>query len=243
MAPNTALREARKRARLSQGDLARRIRESGFHDGVPTPCTERTVQRWEAGTVQCPQGRYLIALEGVLGQPAETLGFDADTRHGMDRDRVLADAGLDATMPLPEPAASYGGLTGIWLSEYEYSSSGRGASFTSQHYVMILQRGARLMIRSLPASKSKLSMDLSINGQVVTGTWTEQTQVDGYYKGAVYHGAIQVLLEPTGHRMSGKWVGFGRELEVNDGPWSLTLVDEQVSVEAVERWNQTPKGS
>jgi hypothetical protein len=78
---------------------------------------------------------------------------------------------------------------------------------------------------------------------VVTGTWTEQTQVDGYYKGAVYHGAIQVLLEPTGHRMSGKWVGFGRELEVNDGPWSLTLVDEQVSAEAVERWNQTPKGS
>lgn len=231
------------RARLSQGDLARMIRESGFRTGLPTPCTERTVQRWEAGKVQCPQGRYLLALEGVLGQPAETLGFDADTRYGIDRERMLADAGLDSAIPLPEPTESYGGLTGIWLSEYEYPSSGRDASFTSQHYVMVLQRGARLMIRSLPAAKSRLSMDLSINGQVITGTWTEQTQLDGYYMGAVYHGAIQVLLEPTGHRMSGKWVGFGRELEVNVGPWSLTLVDEQVSVEAVERWNRTPEES
>lgn len=71
---------------------------------------------------------------------------------------------------LSEPAVSYGGLTGIWLSEYEYPSSGRGASFTGQHYVMVLQHGARLMIRSLPASRSKLSMDLSIDGQVLTGT-------------------------------------------------------------------------
>lgn len=229
------------RARMSQGELARMIRESGFRSGLPIACTERTVQRWEAGGVRCPQGRYLIALEDVLGEPAENLGFDADARHGMDRDQMLADAGLDATMPLPEPTARYGALTGIWLSEYEYPSSGRGRSFTGRHYAMVLQRGARLMVRSLPASRSRLSMDLTLNGQVATGTWTEQTQVDGYYKGAVYHGAIQVLLEPTGHRMTGKWVGFGRELEVNVGPWSLTLVDEHVDAEAVERWNREPE--
>jgi hypothetical protein len=65
----------------------------------------------------------------------------------------------------------------------------------------------------------------------------------GCQKGAVYHDAIQVLLEPTGHRMSGKWVGFGRELEVNAGPWSLTLVDERVGAEAVDRWNRAPEES
>jgi transcriptional regulator with XRE-family HTH domain len=237
---NTALREARLRAHMSQSDLARSIREAGFRSGDTNACTREMVQRWESGRTRRPQGRYLIALERVLGQPAENLGFDADLHYGMDRARTLAEAGLDTVLPLPDPAASYGSLTGIWLSAYEYPSSGRGQTFTSQHYVMLLQRGAQLMVRSLPASASQLSMDLSLNGQVVTGTWTEQTQTDGYYRGAVYNGALQMLQEPTGHRMSGKWVGFGRELEVNTGAWTLTLVDERVDAEAVERWNRVP---
>lgn len=240
MAPNTALREARVNAHLSQEDLARRIREAGFKTGYPAPCTSRTVQRWESGQVNCPQARYLLALEAVLGQPADSLGFDASERYGMDRDRMLADAGLDASMPLPDPAAHYGRLTGIWLSEYTYPSSGRGRELTSRHYVIILQRGARLMVRSLPASASQLSMDVTANGQVVTGTWAEQTQRDGYYSGAIYSGALQFLVDPTGHRMEGEWVGFGRDMKVNHGAWSLTLVDGEVGAEAMQRWNRVP---
>jgi transcriptional regulator with XRE-family HTH domain len=235
---NTALREARLRAHLSQGDLARLIRETGFRTGEPNGCTREMVQRWESGKTRRPQGRYLLALENVLGQPADSLGFDADIKYGMDRARTLAEAGLDTMLPLPEPAERYGPLTGIWLSSYDYYSSGRDQTLTSAHHVMLLQRGARLMVRSLPASGSQLSMDLSVNGQVVTGTWTEQTQADGYYRGAVYHGAIQLLQEPTGRRMFGKWVGFGRELEVNTGAWTLSLVDDHVDAEAVERWNR-----
>ena len=237
---NTALREARRRAHLSQSDLARRIREAGYLSGDTNGCTREMVQRWESGKVRRPQARYLLALENMLGQPAENLGFDADLRYGMDRARTLADAGLDATLPLPEPGASYGPLTGIWLSDYQYRSSGRDATFTSRHYVMLLQRGARLMVRSLPASASQLSMDLAVNGRVVTGAWTEQTQGDGYYRGAVYHGALQMLQDEGGRLLAGKWVGFGKDGEVNDGPWSLTLVDERVDVEAVERWNRVP---
>lgn len=187
-----------------------------------------------------PQGRYLLALEAVLGQPAASLGF-ADQRYGMDRRKALADAGLDQGLQLPEPAGQYGPLTGIWLSAYEYYSSGRSESFTGKHHVMILQRGARLMTRSLPrTAQSLLSLDMSVNGAVITGTWTEQTDPSGYYKGAVYHGAIQLLTEPSGHRMTGRWIGFGRDLEINDGPWTLTLIDSHVSQDAVERWNHEP---
>ncbi len=175
----------------------------------------------------------------MLGQPIETLGFDADLRHGMDRARALSEAGLDTVLPLPEPAESYGSLSGVWLSEYEYRSSGRDAIYTSRHYVMLLQRGGRLLVRSLPASESQLSMDLGVNGQVITGTWTEQTQEGGYYRGAVYTGAIQLLQEPPG-RMTGKWVGFGKEAEVNTGAWSMTLVDDRVGADAVEKWNRAP---
>jgi transcriptional regulator with XRE-family HTH domain len=235
---NTALREARRRAHLSQSDLARKIREAGYLSGDTNGCTREMVQRWESGKVRRPQARYLLALENVLGQPAENLGFDADLHYGMDRGRALADAGLDTALPLPNPAERYGPLSGIWLSAYEYRSSGRDATFTSRHYVLILQRGGRLMVRSLPASESQLSMDLSVNGQVVTGTWTEQTRGDGYYRGSVYHGALQMLEQEGGRLLAGRWVGFGKDGEVNDGPWSLTLVDEHVDAEAVERWNR-----
>jgi transcriptional regulator with XRE-family HTH domain len=237
---NTALREARRLANLSQSDLARMIREAGHMLGDPNGCTREMVQRWESGRVRRPQGRYLLALEHVLGQPAANLGFDADIKYGMDRARTTSESGLDSALPLPEPAASYGPLTGIWLSAYSYRSSGRDSTFTSRHYVMVLQRGGRLMVRSLPASESQLSMDLSVNGQVVTGTWTEQTRGDGYYRGAVYHGALQMLEEPEGDLLAGKWVGFGKEGEVNDGPWSLIRVDDQVDAAAVERWNRVP---
>jgi transcriptional regulator with XRE-family HTH domain len=241
MTINAALREARLAARMSQGDLARKIRETGFRNGQHAPCTERTVQRWESGQVTRPQQRYLLALESVFGQPAQNLGFEASEHYGMDRGRMLADAGLDTAMPIPDAAALQGRLTGIWLSEYEYPSSGRGRTMHSRHYVMVLQRGAQIMVRSLPASASQLSMDMKINGQVVTGTWGEATEQAGYYQGALYEGALQMLVDPTGHRMEGEWVGFGRSLKVNHGAWSLTLVDAEVGAEAVQRWNRVPE--
>lgn len=236
MGQNLALRDARVRAHLSQDDLARRIREAGFRNGDTTACTRGMVQRWESGKVRQPQGRYLIALECVLGQPAASLGF-ADAVAGTDRRRTLAESGLDSAMPLPDPAANYGPLTGIWLSRYEFESSGRG-TLSNGHYVMVLQRGAHLMVRSLSASASRLSLEMDANGQVVTGTWTEQTSADGFYHGAVYHGALQMLLAPTGRSLAGQWVGFGRRLEMKTGAWSMELVTESVAPEAVALYDK-----
>jgi hypothetical protein len=136
---------------------------------------------------------------------------------------------------------SYGPLSGIWLSEYEFFSDSRGQLFTSRHHMLILQRGAGLMVRSVPASSSQLSMDLTASGAVVTGTWTEQTEQDGWYKGAVYHGALQMLADPAGHRMEGEWVGFGRDRKVNHGPWLLTLVADSLEQDMVAQWNRVPE--
>jgi transcriptional regulator with XRE-family HTH domain len=234
---NTALRDARNRAHMSQDDLARTIRETGFRMGAPNGCNKATVQRWERGAR--PQPRYLLVLEQVLGQPAANLGF-ADAELGVDRDRALTEAGMDAPFAPPASGEYDGEHTGIWLSAYDYHSSSRDATFSSRHYVAVLHRGARLFVHSLPASASRVSMELSVNGQVVTGTWTERTQQDGYYHGAPYYGAIQMLLDPTGHRMAGKWVGFGRDMTVNTDAWTLTLADSSVDEAAYERWNRQP---
>ena len=95
--------------------------------------------------------------------------------------------------------------------------------------------GPRLQVRSVPASASRLMMDLTVNGQVITGTWTEQTSPAGYYQGGVYHGAIQLLLDPTG-----RWVGFGRDFDLNSGPWTLELVTSETGKAALERYDRVP---
>ena len=108
-----------------------------------------------------------------MSEPEVSPGFDADIPYGMDRAQALAETGLDSAFPLPgRTAERYGARSGIYLSGYEYPSSGRGGTFTSKHYVMVVQRGAKLAVRSVPASGS-LSMDLSANGRILTGTWAE----------------------------------------------------------------------
>jgi hypothetical protein len=76
---------------------------------------------------------------------------------------------------------------------------------------------------------------------VVTGTWTEKAAAEGYYAGARYHGAIQMLIEPTGRRMVGKWIGFGKEFDVNTGPWTLSFVDAGTGKAALERYARPPE--
>lgn len=239
---NTALREKRLGAHLSQEDLARRIREVGFELGDPNSCTKGIVKRWESGRTRRPQPRYLLALEHVFGEPAANLGFDADASYGLDRAQAIAENGLDSVFPLPEPAESYGGRSGIYLSEYGYESTGRGMQ-ASRHHVIVLERGSRLMVRSVPQSASRVSMDLSVNGRVVTGTWAEQTQVDGYYRGSIYTGAIQMLEDdqPGPRRFAGKWVGFGKDGDTNVGPWSITMVAAELTPEAVDQWSREPE--
>lgn len=132
-----------------------------------------------------------------------------------------------------------GDYSGVWLSRYEYFSSGRNGTFTSLHYVTLLQHGDRLTVRSLPGSAdSSLTMDLTLDGNVLTGTWAEQTDPNSYYRGARYHGSIQMLAEPTGRRMTGKWVGFGKNMDINTGPWELVFQDASTNKATLQRYNR-----
>jgi hypothetical protein len=179
-----------------------------------------------------------------MSEPAASPGSGADIRYGMDRALALAETGLDSAFPMPgRTAERYGQRSGIYLSVDEYPSSGRDGTLTSRHHVIVVQRGATLAIGPVPAPGSQLAMDLSANGRVLTGTWAEQTQADGRYRGTVYAGAIQMIEDdnPVPRRFAGKWAGFGKDGEMNTGPWSLTLVGQHPGEQAVERWNRQPE--
>lgn len=243
-APNSALRAIRTRMRMSQDDFARALQAAGHRVGEPNDANKRLVQRWESGAIAAPRPVYARALEVVTGLPISLLGFAAvpgaqvaDDHHG-GHDLTSPMSDLATPTPAPRPGAVHGSYEGVWLSRYQYHSSSRGESFAGQHYVVILQHGDRLTARSLPGSAaSSLSLDLTVDGSVVTGTWVEQTDPTGYYRGARYHGAIQLLAEPTGRRMAGKWVGFGKDMDVNTGPWELIFQDASTSKATLDRYN------
>lgn len=52
--------------------------------------------------------------------------------------------------------------------------------------------------------------------------------------------AIQVIVDPTGRSMSGKWVGFDKEFRVDSGPWNLDLVDTATDAETRQRYDLSP---
>ncbi|QDN64432.1 XRE family transcriptional regulator [Streptomyces sp. S1D4-14] len=227
--PNLALRAVREGLLLSQEELARALQRAGA-----STASKRLVQRWEHGDIACPQAAHRRALERVTRRSAEELGFSVS---GAD------DGGLP-TSPAEQPAAPLHSLSGVWLSRYEYPSSGRGATLTGLHYVVLLQHGSRLTVQSLPGASlnpdSPLSMDLTVDGVTVTGAWTEQTAKDGYYKGARYHGAIQLLVDPTGRRLEGMWVGFGKDFSMNTGPWSLSFRTANRSRQSLAQFHRPP---
>jgi transcriptional regulator with XRE-family HTH domain len=241
MAPNVKLASARRREGLSQDALAFRIQQVGYRLGHPNECNRANVARWESGGQ--PQPHYVKILEATLGQPAAELGL-AYVAHGMDRDQILAQSGLDTDALLPELSAGYkyGPLSGVWLSRYEIYSSSRDDNFAYRHYVLVLQRGAYLSVRSLPGQHSRLALDLSVNGKMIRGTWAEHTSEGGYYRGSLYDGSIMLELNGANTRMKGRWLGFGRDPgEINDGPWQLTLVDGRVDPAAREKWDTPPE--
>ncbi|MFE7132767.1 helix-turn-helix domain-containing protein [Streptomyces sp. NPDC057638] len=252
--PNDVLRAVRISMRMSQDDLARALREAGDELGEPNDASKRLVQRWESGTSRTPRTIYVRALEHVTGRPVESLGFTLPTpmaRVHADRagghDMIAGAEGITPPAAITRATSGVNGelFSGVWLSRYEFYSSGRDATFEGKHHITLVQRGNRLTAQSLPGASSNadspLTLDLTVDGNVVTGTWVEQTAADGYYQGARYHGAIQLLVEPTGRRMTGKWIGFGKDFDVNTGPWELRLVDRSMAKATMEKYSRPPE--
>ncbi len=153
-------------------------------------------------------------------------------------DPAIVSADGERPTTAPETRGSGLDLSGIWHSRYLYYSSSRGQEFEGEHYVVLRQQGNQLIGQSLPHSMdSRLKLNLSVDGSIATGTWTERTSPTGYYKGAVYHGTIQLIINPMGRAMNGKCLGFGKNFKVNTGEWELTWVDGSTSPRTIREYH------
>jgi transcriptional regulator with XRE-family HTH domain len=241
---NDTLKTARLSLRLSQEEFAKRIRDAGKDAGEPNGASKRLIARWEAGE-STPRPIYARALERVTGVPIEALGFPArvapDRKGGHD---VTSSESAGEASTEVGTTAEINEFSGIWVSRYEFYSSGRNEAYIGAHHVLLLQTGDRITGRSISPNSldagSSLTFDLSVERNVITGSWRERTGPEGYYTGATYHGAVQLLAEPTGRRLTGKWVGFGKDMDVNSGPWELSFLNASTTPAAIERYSEPP---
>lgn len=113
-------------------------------------------------------------------------------------------------------------LSGLWKSKYTYHSSSRDGDFDSEHVMRLHQNGAKLIAETTPENSSYVLMKLTREGNVLSGSWQEQTEPGGHYKGAIYHGVLQMVVDSGGKHIRGKWAGFDSDGNVNTGPWELS---------------------
>jgi len=190
----------------------------------------------EHGLANRMQSLDVSELARLMRAWVDCLDTDVDRRWLLLR--LSSAFSLAATLPLlgeipaesQLAAAGGGGLAGVWHSRYFYTSSGRDGKFVGEHYLVLREQENRLLGQSVPHSTgSQLSVELIVTPPLVTGTWREKTSPDGYYRGAVYHGALQLMSDAAGRRMSGMWVGFGKDFTINTGLWELTWQDDSAS--------------
>lgn len=117
-------------------------------------------------------------------------------------------------------------FSGTWHCRYWYPSNQHDGEDVSEYTAIIHQDGDTLVLASQPnAEGSYMIARIRVEGDLVTGTWQENTSPDGEFKGAMYSGAFQLLLDETQSTMEGKWVGVGQEegkRKIYTGRWQIT---------------------
>lgn len=118
-------------------------------------------------------------------------------------------------------------FVGTWHSTYWYPSNDHSGEDTSEYEVTARQDGNQLVLESQKTtSGAYIIIRLSVDDDLATGTWHETTAPEGSFKGMIYSGALQLIIDKDGQRMEGKWVGIGRDYEKNQpdiytGKWEL----------------------
>lgn len=123
-------------------------------------------------------------------------------------------------------------FTGLWRCTYWFPSNIHDGEDASEYVVDIHQQDQQLVAESLPNKiEAYMLVRLSVDGDIVTGTWHETTSPHGEFKGMIYSGAMQLLLNSDRTRMEGKWVGVGRDhgkntADIYDGRWVFERLPE-----------------
>jgi len=134
---------------------------------------------------------------------------------------LSAAASVALSPPIEELVAHYLGpflrtghhdLRGQWRSIYDYLSDDE--TQVNEQLMKLTQIGRRIYGKNIggPSSHRHL-VRLRVDGEWVTGTWRNIA------KGATHYGVLQLRLRPSGNNMTGRWLGFDADAEIQAGNW------------------------
>jgi hypothetical protein len=194
-------------------------RAAGQPGGVPDSGAPGAALAWRLGNLDLPDLTAAIAdWSSRLSEPQRrSLLLKLSTAAAM----AAQGSAERPPKPVLGAAPSLTELAGLWDSRYTFSSTGRGVELSHTYQIGLRVDRGKLIGRSLPTELGTLELELAAAGLLITGSWTEHTSPTGYYRGAVYHGVLQLVLDPTGRSMTGQWLGPDRHFTINAGPWTL----------------------
>ncbi len=106
-------------------------------------------------------------------------------------------------------------FSGSWQGTYWFPSNTQPGTEEASQYTGSFHKtgrgGKQLVYESQPnASGSYLLARMTVDGDLVTGTWHESTSPTGEFEGSQYSGAFQALVDESGNTIDGKWAGIGQ---------------------------------
>jgi len=125
-------------------------------------------------------------------------------------------------------------FSGLWYCRYWYPSNDHPGEDISEYCARIEPSGRQFVLHSLSdmgeTKGAYMLARFSVDDTVVTGSWLENTSPQGSFKGAMYSGVFQLLLDETATRIVGKWTGIGQEqgkMQVYTGRWEIARMPEE----------------
>jgi hypothetical protein len=119
-------------------------------------------------------------------------------------------------------------FTGVWQSTYRVRSGPEKKPTEVQHYMVMHRKGNQLVTESIPNPEgSYLVARFTLDGRIATGSYHSNNAPRSAAKDAAYYGAAQLILDKDGRKLTGKGVGFGKDMVVKESDWELKYVGKE----------------
>jgi hypothetical protein len=124
------------------------------------------------------------------------------------------------------------GLSERWKLRFWWPSNKFEGEESIDYRMKLYQDGDTFIFESVPnAEKSYMLIRLKLEDTVAIGSWHETTSPAGEFKGAIYSGSGQLIVDPESGAMEGMWAGAGydrdaRKMKIYTGKWEIVPLDE-----------------
>lgn len=113
-------------------------------------------------------------------------------------------------------------FSGDWNTKFTWVNSTEPEGGVSEYDIKIHKTGNQVVMQSIPSPLGNYFVArLTLDEKFLTGSWQEQAQPDGLYKGQIYNGVGMLKLDDSG-TLRGKIIEYNNDMEITVGDWEVT---------------------